>query len=78
MDAVSETDREKDLIQRCGVDIEKGIRLPGDQADGRIDFRPDVVTGWRFAGMRLQSREIQETILVSSTDGVGTKLKIAS
>jgi phosphoribosylformylglycinamidine cyclo-ligase len=62
----------------AGVDIsiaDKVKRIIAQQA--RTTFRPEVI-GSEFFGSMFQLRGYREPVLVSSTDGVGTKLKIAS
>jgi phosphoribosylformylglycinamidine cyclo-ligase len=62
----------------AGVDIhlaDKVKKTVGQQV--RATFRPEVI-GSGFFGSMFQLRGYDEAVLVSSTDGVGTKLKIAS
>jgi phosphoribosylformylglycinamidine cyclo-ligase len=62
----------------AGVDIhlaDKVKKTIGRQA--RTTFRPEVI-GSGFFGSMFQLKGYDEPVLVSSTDGVGTKLKIAS
>jgi phosphoribosylformylglycinamidine cyclo-ligase len=62
----------------AGVDIhlaDKVKRIIAQQA--RTTFRPEVI-GSQFFGSMFQLKGYREPVLVSSTDGVGTKLKIAS
>jgi phosphoribosylformylglycinamidine cyclo-ligase len=62
----------------AGVDIhtaDKVKKIIGQQA--RTTFRPEVI-GSEFFGSMFQLKGYHEPVLVSSTDGVGTKLKIAS
>jgi len=64
----------------AGVDIEKGDSfVQAIKPMVESTFRPDVVTGLGgFAGcVSLSLERYKKPILVSSTDGVGTKLKIA-
>jgi phosphoribosylformylglycinamidine cyclo-ligase len=68
----------KEAYALAGVDIHlanevKGI--VGQQA--RATFRPEVI-GSGFFGSMFQLKGYDEPVLVSSVDGVGTKLKIAS
>jgi phosphoribosylformylglycinamidine cyclo-ligase len=70
----------KDLYKKSGVDVEAGgkaAELISKQA--RKTFRPEVVEGiGGFAGLFLPNwQKYKEPVLVSATDGVGTKLKIA-
>ncbi len=62
----------------AGVDIhlaDKVKKIIARQA--RTTFRREVI-GSEFFGSMFQLQEYREPVLVSSTDGVGTKLKIAS
>ncbi|MGQ9545774.1 MAG: phosphoribosylformylglycinamidine cyclo-ligase [Dehalococcoidia bacterium] len=62
----------------AGVDVDladKVKKLIAQQA--RITFRPEVI-GSEFFGSMFQLQGYREPVLVSSTDGVGTKLIIAS
>lgn len=64
----------------AGVDVEAGyeaVRLMRD--DVRRTFRPEVLTDiGGFGGLfALDKSKYEEPVLVSGTDGVGTKLKIA-
>jgi phosphoribosylformylglycinamidine cyclo-ligase len=64
----------------AGVDVEAGyesVRLMRD--DVRRTFRPEVLTDiGGFGGLfSLDKSKYEEPVLVSGTDGVGTKLKIA-
>ena len=66
--------------REAGVDMDAG-----DEFVDRIKplvrstFRPEVLTDLGgFGGLfRLQSKQYEDPVLVSGTDGVGTKLKIA-
>jgi phosphoribosylformylglycinamidine cyclo-ligase len=62
----------------AGVDIhiaDKVKKIIAQQA--RTTFRPEVI-GSEFFGSMFQLKRYRKPVLVSSTDGVGTKLKIAS
>ncbi|MEW6571614.1 MAG: phosphoribosylformylglycinamidine cyclo-ligase [Nitrospirota bacterium] len=66
--------------KEAGVDIDKGekfVRLISPLA--RKTFRPEVMAGiGSFCALfRLNIKRYKEPVLVSGTDGVGTKLKIA-
>lgn len=66
--------------QEAGVNIDAGneaVELM--KADVRRTFRPEVLTEiGNFSGLfALDNAKYQEPVLVSGTDGVGTKLKIA-
>ncbi|MCL2677638.1 MAG: AIR synthase related protein, partial [Clostridiales bacterium] len=63
-----------------GVDIDAGNKaVELMKADVRRTFRPEVLTDLgSFAGLfALDAAKFREPVLVSGTDGVGTKLKIA-
>jgi phosphoribosylformylglycinamidine cyclo-ligase len=62
----------------AGVDIHVADRVKKTIAQqARTTYRPEVI-GSEFFGSMFQLKGYREPILVSSTDGVGTKLKIAS
>ncbi|HYQ47894.1 MAG TPA: phosphoribosylformylglycinamidine cyclo-ligase, partial [Thermodesulfovibrionales bacterium] len=66
--------------KKAGVDIDEGDRfvdLIGPLV--RKTFRPEVLTdiGMFGALFRLDIRKFRKPVLVSGTDGVGTKLKVA-
>lgn len=66
--------------KKAGVDIEKGDKFVDLIAPMvKKTFRPEVMTDLGFfnALFRLDIKKYKEPVLVSSTDGVGTKLKIA-
>jgi phosphoribosylformylglycinamidine cyclo-ligase len=68
----------KEAYALAGVDIhlaDKVKKIIARQA--RTTFRPEVI-GSEFFGSMFQLKGYDEPVLVSSTDGVGTKLKIAS
>jgi phosphoribosylformylglycinamidine cyclo-ligase len=69
-----------DLYQKAGVDIDLGNTFV-DRIKPLIrqTFSPEVITDiGGFSGLfRLDTAAYSEPVLVSSTDGVGTKLKIA-
>ncbi|MBI4180421.1 MAG: phosphoribosylformylglycinamidine cyclo-ligase [Chloroflexi bacterium] len=63
---------------QAGVNIalaDKIKKLIGEQA--RSTFRPEVLSGVGFFGGLFEFKGYQKPVLVSSVDGVGTKLKIA-
>jgi phosphoribosylformylglycinamidine cyclo-ligase len=70
----------KTSYKDAGVDVERGDRFI-EMIKPRVEstFRPEVLTGLGgFAGcFSLNLERYKKPILVSSTDGVGTKLKIA-
>lgn len=63
----------------AGVDIDAGDEAVRRIAPlARATFRPEVLGGiGAFAGFVRVPRRYREPVLVSSTDGVGTKLKVA-
>lgn len=63
----------------AGVDIEAGEEAVRRIAPlARTTFRPEVIGGvGAFAGFVRVPAKFREPVLVSSTDGVGTKLKVA-
>jgi len=68
----------KEAYALAGVDVplaNKVKKIVARQAQST--FRPEVI-GSEFFGSMFQLRGYDEPVLVSSTDGVGTKLKIAS
>jgi len=68
----------KEAYALAGVDIslaDKVKKIIAQQA--RTTSRPEVI-GSEFFGSMFQLKGYDEPVLVSSTDGVGTKLKIAS
>jgi len=68
------------LYKNAGVDIEKGDAfVQAIKPMVESTFRPEVLTKiGGFAGcVSLNLERYKKPILVSSTDGVGTKLKIA-
>jgi phosphoribosylformylglycinamidine cyclo-ligase len=68
----------KEAYALAGVDIHLANEVKetvGQQA--RATFRPEVI-GSGFFGSMFQLKGYDEPVLVSSVDGVGTKLKIAS
>ncbi len=68
----------KKAYARAGVDISIADKLKKAIAQqARTTFSPEVI-GSEFFGSMFQLRGYREPVLVSSTDGVGTKLRIAS
>ena len=68
----------KEAYALAGVDIHLADNIKGIVAQqARATFRPEVI-GSGFFGSMFQLKGYDEPVLVSSTDGVGTKLKIAS
>jgi len=68
----------KDAYARAGVDIaakNRSNKLLGEVASRT--FSPDVVGGAGFFGGMYEFKGYQKPVLVSSTDSVGTKTKIA-
>lgn len=71
--------RTKGAYARAGVDIDAANRLKeliGKQA--ARTFRPEVLRDVGFFGSLFELKGYKDPVLVSSVDGVGTKLKIAS
>jgi len=69
----------KDTYASAGVSIDvaaKAKELIGKHA--RSTLRPEVLSGFGFFGGLFEFEGYQQPVLVSSVDGVGTKLKIAS
>jgi len=69
----------KDTYAAAGVNIDvadKAKELIGKQA--RTTLRPEVLTGLGFFGGLFEFKGFKQPVLVSSVDGVGTKLKVAS
>jgi len=68
----------KEAYALAGVDIHLADKVKGTVAQQvRATFRAEVIGSGFFGGM-FQLKGYDEPVLVSSTDGVGTKLKIAS
>jgi len=68
----------KETYALAGVDIYLADKVKGKVAQQvRATFRPEVI-GSGFFGSMFQLKGYNEPVLVSSTDGVGTKLIIAS
>lgn len=66
--------------RRAGVDIREGERLVERiKPMARSTMRPEVMAGLGSFGslFRLNTRGMKRPVLVSGTDGVGTKLKVA-
>jgi phosphoribosylformylglycinamidine cyclo-ligase len=74
------SDNTKDSYAQAGVDIDAGnLFVKQIQSVVSKSFRPGVITNiGGFAGLfSLNLQNIKNPVLVASTDGVGTKLKIA-
>jgi len=68
----------KEAYALAGVDIHLADKVKGTVAQQvQATFRPEVIGSGLFGSM-FQLKGYDEPVLVSSTDGVGTKLKIAS
>jgi phosphoribosylformylglycinamidine cyclo-ligase len=68
----------KEAYALAGVDIHLANEVKGTVGQqARATFRPEVI-GSGFFGSMFQLKGYDEPVLVSSVDGVGTKLKIAS
>jgi phosphoribosylformylglycinamidine cyclo-ligase len=79
MERTNEMD-EKITYKDAGVDVELADRVIGSLSDRiRATFRPEVTgkMGGFAAMFHPEWRKYQDPVLVSATDGVGTKLKIA-
>lgn len=69
----------KQTYAAAGVDIDAAARAKALIAKhARSTFRPEVLGGIGFFGGLFEFKGYQQPVLVSSVDGVGTKLKIAS
>jgi len=69
----------KDTYAAAGVNIDAALKvkeLIGKHA--RSTHRPEVLSGIGFFGGLFELKEFKQPVLVSSVDGVGTKLKIAN
>ena len=61
-----------------GVDLEAADKVVDSVKEkARSTFRPEVLGGIGFFGGLFQLGKYEKPVLVSSTDGVGTKLKVA-
>jgi len=68
----------KEAYALAGIDVSLADKVKKFVArQAQATFRPEVI-GSGFFGSMFQLKEYDEPVLVSSTDGVGTKLKIAS
>jgi len=69
----------KETYAKAGVSIDIASRAKKLLAQhARSTFRPEVLSSIGFFGGLFELKEYQQPVLVSSVDGVGTKLKIAS
>jgi phosphoribosylformylglycinamidine cyclo-ligase len=69
----------KETYASSGVDIEVAARAKELIAQhARSTHRPEVLSGVGFFGGLFEFKGYKEPVLVSSVDGVGTKLKLAS
>jgi phosphoribosylformylglycinamidine cyclo-ligase len=69
---------EKMTYAGAGVDIDAGLKLKKEI--GKIaqpTFGPEVIRGIGFFGGLYEFKGYRQPVLVSHTDGVGTKMKIA-
>ncbi len=74
------SDSEKLTYSESGVNIEEGNRFVNIiKPMVKETFRPEVLSGiGGFGGLfKMEAQKYEEPVLVSSTDGVGTKLKVA-
>jgi phosphoribosylformylglycinamidine cyclo-ligase len=77
---LSTSDRSKSLTYRdAGVDIDAGDRLVENiKPYAKKTLRPEVLAGiGGFGALCRIPAKYREPVLVSGTDGVGTKLKLA-
>jgi len=69
----------KETYAKAGVDIDIAAKTKGLIAKhARSTLRPEVLSGVGFFGGLFEFKGYSQPVLVSSVDGVGTKLKIAS
>ncbi len=69
----------KETYAKAGVSIDSASKVKTMIArHARSTFRPEVLSGIGFFGGLFEFKGYQQPVLVSSVDGVGTKLKIAS
>ncbi len=74
----NKTRRAKETYHAAGVDIDAANELVRSIArKARATSRPEVIGGLNFFGGLFQLGSYEQPVLVSSTDGVGTKLKVA-
>ncbi len=74
-----ETGRIEEAYAAAGVSLEAAARAKELIArHARLTFRPEVLGDVGFFGGLFEFKGYQQPVLVSSVDGVGTKLKIAS
>jgi len=72
------TRRAKETYRAAGVDINVANEIVRSIArKARATFRPEVIGDVGFFGGLFQLGSYEQPVLVSSTDGVGTKLKVA-
>lgn len=68
----------RETYRTAGVDIDAVdiiVRILRKEASAT--FRPEILAGLGFFGGLFELRDCVEPVLVSSADGVGTKLEIA-
>ncbi len=69
----------KGVYAHAGVDIDVANRVKQIiKKQAAETYRPEVLKGVGFFGSFFELKDCRGTVLVSSVDGVGTKLKIAS
>jgi len=67
-----------DCYSKAGVDIDAAEAVKKDIASlARATFRPEVLAGPGLFGGMFEFKGFTQPVLVSSVDGVGTKLKLA-
>jgi phosphoribosylformylglycinamidine cyclo-ligase len=73
-------DKSAPSYARAGVDLDHDEAFVGDIAEiARSTFRPEVLSSiGGFAGLFKAPDRYKEPVFVASTDGVGTKLKLAA
>ena len=72
-------DKADQTYAAAGVDIDAANRAKElIKKQARIAWRPEVLSDIGFFGSQFELRGYHQPVLISSTDGVGTKLKIAS
>ncbi len=69
----------KETYAEAGVSIDVAAKVKGlISKHARSTLRPEVLSGPGFFGGLFEFKGFEQPVLVSSVDGVGTKLKIAS
>jgi len=69
----------KQTYAAAGVNIDVAAKVKGlIGRHARVTYRPEVLSGVGFFGGLFEFKGFKQPVLVSSVDGVGTKLKIAA